>query len=158
MIEPSTHIETEFLMRLHNPGSGGSHAIDSSLMVFHNGAEGRAEGPALKGAIIAPSGDWLRIMPSGSFRVDARVMIRTDDGALIYVSYGGVVSMSQENYARMGAGEALTSSDCYFITTPTFQTSHPAYQRLNRIQAIGKIAALKGGPGGYVDYDVFAVR
>jgi hypothetical protein len=39
-----------------------------------------------------------------------------------------------------------------------FQTSHPDYLWLNQLQAIGKVAALKGGEGGYVSYDVFGIR
>ena len=46
----------------------------------------------------------------------------------------------------------------YFVTTPVFQTTHPKYSWLNRLQAIGKVAALKGGEGGFVDYDVYAVQ
>jgi len=97
-------------------------------------------------------------MPGGSFRIDARMLIRTGDQALIYVSYGGVVSVSQENFARMSAGSVLTPQDMYFVITPVFQTAHPEYAWLNHVQAVGRVAELKGGPEGYVRYDVFVVK
>jgi hypothetical protein len=46
----------------------------------------------------------------------------------------------------------------HFVTTPMFQTGDPRYAWLNRTQAIGKAVALKGGDGGYVRYELFAVR
>jgi hypothetical protein len=47
--------------------------------------------------MIHPTADWLRIMPSGSFRVDARMTVETDAGALVYISYGGVISVTRAN-------------------------------------------------------------
>jgi hypothetical protein len=153
-----THLETEFLTTLHTPGAGPPHQVDASLFIYRAGADGWAKGPKLNGTIVQPTADWLRVMPSGSLRVDARMTVRTDDGAVIDVAYGGVISVAQENFARMAAGATLTSDDMYFITTSTFQTSHERYGWLNHIQAIGKVAAVKGGDGGFVTYDVFVVR
>jgi uncharacterized protein DUF3237 len=158
MSTPNLSIATEHLMSLHVPGGGPPHLIDSSLAVYRQGAEGWARGPRITGTILPPTGDWMRIMPSGSFRVDARMMIRCDDGALIYVSYGGVISVSRENFERMSSGGLLTAQDMYFITTPVFQTAHPDYAWLNHLQALGRMAELKGGPDGHLRYEVFAVR
>jgi hypothetical protein len=38
-----------------------------------------------------------------------------------------------------------------------FQTGDQRYAWLNRTQAIGKAVALKGGEGGFVRYEVFAM-
>lgn len=150
-------IDIEFLMRLHAPTAGPAHQIDKSLVVFH--AEGGwAKGPKIDGAIISPTADWMRVMPSGAFRVDARMMIRTNDDALISVSYGGVISVAADDFMRMAGGATLTSDNMYFITTPVFQTSHEKYAWLNRIQAVAKVVGVKGGDGGFVSYDVFAVK
>ena len=40
----------------------------------------------IKGKIVAPAGERLRLMPSGVNRLDARLTIRTDDGGLILVA------------------------------------------------------------------------
>lgn len=158
MSEAIAAISSEYLTTLHSPAGGGPHMIDSSLAIYHQTGEGWAKGPKLNGTLLAPTGDWMRIMPGGSFRIDARMVLRTDDGALIYISYGGVVSVSQDNFMRMAGGGTLTSADMYFVTTPTFQTAHAKYAWLNHVQAVGRVAQVKGGADGYVRYDVFTVR
>jgi hypothetical protein len=154
----TTEIGTEYLMTLHTPGAGPPLQVDSSLMIFRVGGEGWAKGPKINGAIIHPTADWLRVMPAGSLRIDVRMTVRTDDGALIYVSYNGIVSVARENFERMAKGAVLTSADMYFIIAPTFETAHEKYAWLNHIQAIGKVAAVKGGEGGFVTYDLFVAR
>jgi hypothetical protein len=157
MSAPTTSIATEYLMTLHAPIAGAPQRIDEALTIFHSDS-GTVEGPRIKGRILAPTGDWLRTMPGGSLRVDARMSIATDDGAQIYVQYGGVIAIAPTDFARMAAGEILRAAEMYFVTAPTFQTADPRYAWLNQVQAIGKAVALKGGEGGYVRYDVFAVK
>jgi len=155
---PTTGITAEYLMTLHAPIAGAPQRIDETLTIFHSDT-GRVEGPRIKGAILPPTGDWLRALPDGgSLRVDARMSIATDDGAQIYVQYGGVIVIAPADFARMAAGETLSAEEMYFVTTPTFQTSDSRYTWLGQVQAIGKAVALKGGEGGYVRYEVFAVR
>jgi len=150
-------IATEYLMTLHAPIAGVPQRIDDTLTIFHSDG-GRVEGPRITGTILPPTADWLRTMPGGSLRVDARMSLRTDDSADIYVQYGGVITIAPADFARMAAGETLTSKEMYFITAPVFQTADSRYAWLNQVQAIGKAVALKGGVGGYVRYEVFAVR
>jgi hypothetical protein len=97
-------------------------------------------------------------MPGGSLKVDARMSIATEDGAQIFVEYGGVIVIAPADFARMASGETLGAAEMYFVTAPTFQTSDNRYGWLNRVQAIGKAVALKGGEGGYVRYEVYAVK
>ena len=77
---------------------------------------------------------------------------------LVYVTYNGVISVTRENFERMAKGAVLTSADMYFIIAPTFQSAHEKYAWLNDIQAIGKVAAVKGGEDGFVTYDLFVAR
>jgi hypothetical protein len=154
---PSTAIASDYLMTVHAPIAGAPQRIDDTLTIFHS-ERGRVEGPRVKGTILPPTADWLRATPSGSLRVDARMTIATEDGALIYLAYGGVISIALGDFARMAAGETLRADEMYFMTAPVFQTAHPDYAWLNHMQAIGKAAALKGGDGGFVKYDLFAIR
>ncbi|PPE75172.1 DUF3237 domain-containing protein [Solimonas fluminis] len=148
----------EYLFTLHSPTGGLPQAIDASLTIYQAGPGGWARGPRLEAQILAPTGDWLRAMPGGSLRVDARMTLQASDGALIHASYGGVIGIAPENFARMGGGGTLTAQEMYFFTTPCFQTAHPEYAWLNRVQAVGRAVELKGGPEGYVRYEVFALR
>jgi len=156
-VAPTSVAALEYLMTLHAPIAGAPQRIDEALTIFHSDT-GTVEGPRIKGRILAPTADWLRTMPGGALRVDARMSIATDDGAQIHVQYGGVIAIAPTDFARMVAGGTLRAAEMYFVTAPTFQTADPRYAWLNQVQAIGKAVALKGGEGGYVRYEVFAVR
>jgi hypothetical protein len=148
-------ISTEYLMTLYAPLEAGQE-IDSSLYVSNVRAGGWAKGPRINGTLLAPSGDWFRVLPSGASRLDVRATIKTDDGALIYISYNGIFKDSEETEARASKGEVLTSKDMYFVIAPTMQTSAKKYDWLNGVQCIGKMVSYKSD--SYVKYDIFVVR
>ncbi len=65
--------------------------------------------------------DWLTMSEDGTLgSLDVRFTLRTDDGAFIYVEYGGRVDMAT----------GLVAS------APTFQTGDDRYKWLNRVQAV----------------------
>jgi hypothetical protein len=151
-------IKTEYLMTYVAP-LDAPIGVDGSLQVFNVKPGGWVKGPKINGTCVSPAGDWLRTMPSGVFRLDVRAVIRTDDGAAIYVSYNGILQHSRESLEKLARGEVLTDKDVpYFVTAPTFQTSSEKYAWLNGVQAVGKMVEVKAGAGGYVKYDVFIVR
>ena len=155
----TTEIKTEYLMTYVAPLDPPYPIDDSLLIVNVNPSGGWAKGPKISGTFIPPGGDWLRVMPSGALRLDVRATLKTDDGALIFISYNGILQHSAESAAKMNKGELLTTKDIpYFITAPTFQTSSPKYAWLNSVQAVNKVVELKLGEGGYVKYDVFILR
>ncbi|HEY1810341.1 MAG TPA: DUF3237 domain-containing protein [Acidobacteriaceae bacterium] len=151
----TTTISTEYLMTIYAPLDAGQ-AVDSTLNVYNVRPGGWVKGPKIKGTLIAPSGDWLRVMPSGVSRLDVRGMIRTDDGALIYITYNGIVSGGKESEERAEKGEVRTPKDTYFIIAPTMETSSSKYAWLNGVQCIGKMVEVKRN--SYVKYDIFVVR
>jgi len=155
----STEIKTEYLMTYVAPLDAPS-PIDSSLLIFNiKPTGGWAKGPAISGTFIQPGGDWLHVMPSGTLRLDVRATLKTDDGALIYISYNGILQHSAASSEKLHKGELLKTKDIpYFIVAPTFQTSSPKYAWLNSVQAIGKVVEVKRGEGGYIKYDIFIVR
>jgi hypothetical protein len=92
-------------MTLHAP-LDAPQAIDQSLLAFNVQPDGWVEGPKIKGKIVAPAADWLRVMPSGVNRLDVRLTIRTDDGDLILVTYGGALQFSsKERVDSLGKGQ-----------------------------------------------------
>ena len=68
---PETSIQTEYLMTVHAP-LDAPQAIDQSLLVFNVQPGGSVDGPRIKGKLLAPGADWLRVMPSGVMRLDVR--------------------------------------------------------------------------------------
>jgi hypothetical protein len=67
-------------------------ANGGSLIVPISG--GTFAGPRLKGTIIPPSGDWVVQRPDGSRLLDVRILLQTDDGQKIYMSWRGIAYTS----------------------------------------------------------------
>lgn len=115
---------------------------------------GRVEGPRLNGEVVPGGGDWALIDGKNTLRLDARITLRSDDGALIFASYRGVITpIDPATVARAIAG-TLEPGELYYRTTPVFETGDERYAWLNTVVcvAVGNISA-EG-----VSYDVFAVR
>ena len=153
---PTTSVQGEYLMTLYVP-IVEAHQVDDTLRVV-NHPDGWVEGPQIKGKIIPPSSDALRNMGNGVFRLDVRLTIQTDDDQIIFVSYNGIFQCQKEVLERYVKGEMLRTSDCYFITAPTFETKSERYGWLNGVQAIGKMLEIKRGEGAHVMYDIFVIR
>jgi Protein of unknown function (DUF3237) len=66
--------------------------------------------------LIPPAGDWLTPVSELLYRLDVRSTLKTDDGELILVEYGGVISTSKESFDRFAKGEVIAAKDMDFIT------------------------------------------
>jgi len=157
LLAQSTEISAEYLMTLHAP-LDSPQVIDESLLIFNVIDGGWVKGPEIEGKLIAPGGDWLQLLSDGTLRIDVRLTIETDDGALIYLSYNGVARRTEESISKRERGEVVESEDMYFITAPTMRTSSERYSWLNHVQCIGKMIRSKSGDGALVEYDIFIVR
>ncbi len=98
---------------------------------------GIVKGPKINGKVLPGGGDWYLTRPDGVGEVDVRATIETDDGALIYTHYKGVID------AKNG----------YFRTTPRYETSSEKYAWLNSIVAVGVGSSIAKG----VRYDIFRI-
>lgn len=115
---------------------------------------GRFEGERLRGDVL-PDGasDFLLVGSDGASRPVAQLVLRTDDAALILMTYRGVRHASPEVQARINAGERVSASDYYLRTSPMFETASAEYGWLNRIVSVG---VGDRAPGG-VSYEVFEI-
>ena len=144
-------------MTLHAP-LDRAQEIDSAL-VIHNVREGGwVKGPGIEGKLRAPAADWLRILPDGTMRLDVRGTIETNDGALIYISYGGVIRPTAESRAKEQAGGVIVADEMYFVTAVNMRTSAEPYKWVNHAQYVGKMTRVKEGEKSFVEYDIFAVK
>jgi hypothetical protein len=122
---------------------------------------GRFEGPRLSGEILPGGGNWSttgEIAPgevAGTF--DARAIWRTDDDAMIYVTYTGrsvvsdAVSAAFRDPAR--ADDVLASA-YYIRIAPVFETAAPRYAWLNGVLAVGCGHRTSTG----IRHSIFAIR
>ena len=148
-------LRSEFLFELRaeleEPEQIGDTPQGNRQIYYVKGGE--FEGPKLKGRVRPGGGDWLVSRADGVDELDVRATIETDDGALIYVSYKGLLHVPADVAERQGRGEAVDHGDYYFRTTPAFETASAKYDWLNRIVAVGV-----GEFGdGWVAYSVYAI-
>jgi len=102
-------------------------------------SRGRWDGDRLAGDIVEPGGDWAIPSHDGTLMLlDVRQVIRTDDGALVYVTYQGRCDRGRGTYT----------------VAPTFETDDERYAWLNGVQAIGQGRS----DGDDIVYEMFEVR
>jgi hypothetical protein len=114
---------------------------------------GKAEGPRLSGKLLASGGDWLLVDHEGTGRLDVRGTLETDDGALIYIQYHGVIELNEKVVAALTRGEATDYGDTYYMTQPRFETGDERYAWLNRVVAVAEGRLLPNA----VEYRVYQV-
>lgn len=104
-------------------------------------ASGSFEGPRIKGDVPAgAAGDWVTIRDDGSLRLDVRITLVTDDGAVILCTYNGIGTTDADGVTTL-------------FTAPTFETGDERYAWLNSVQAVGYGDLDAEG----VHYDVYAL-
>ena len=103
--------------------------------------DGQVTGERLSGKQVGHvDGDWLIVGPDGTGLLDVRLLIETDDGALVYIQYHGRVD--------------ATDPTAPVYSTPRFETGDERYAWLNKIQAVAK-----GTRDGHtLTYEVCEVR
>ena len=101
---------------------------------------GRFDGPRLKGSVQTPAGDWITNRTDGSYRLDVRLTLKTDDGALILITYNGIGQTT-------AAGASLRIA-------PLFETGDSRYAWLTRLQAVGVGERV----GTAVTYNIYALK
>lgn len=101
---------------------------------------GRFEGPRVKASVQTPAGDWITNRADGSYRLDVRLTLKTDDGVVILVTYNGIGQTTD-------AGASLRAA-------PLFETGDSRYAWLTRLQAV----AVGERAGTTVTYDIYALK
>ena len=157
MDQPRTRIATDYVMTLHSPLEPPQQA-GGDLQIYNVRPGGWLRGPAIRGEVIPPSGDWLRTMPDGVRKLDVRLSIRTDDGALVFMSFVGRTVSNADALRRLDAGETLGPDQLHFMIAPTFETASDKYAWLNGLVTVGKLVSLNRSHDRHVAYDIFAVR
>ena len=103
-------------------------------------------GERLNGTLAgAAAADWL-VRTGAVGVIDVRMTLRTEDGALIYVSYGGRLDLSNP------------AAGMFAYVAPVFETGDPRYAWLNKVQAAGKGKLTMAADGGRLDYEFVEIR
>lgn len=114
---------------------------------------GEFEGERLSGVVLDGGADWQTVHPDGCTTLDVRLVLKTNDDALLTMRYQGLRHGPADVMQRLQSGEPVDPAAYYFRMTPVFETAATRYDFLNRIVAVGTGHRLPGGPV----YSVFEV-
>lgn len=108
---------------------------------------GTFEGERLRGTIDSLGGhDWALERTDGHLVLDVRLVLRSDDGATILMTYHGIRSGPAEVLNRLARKEPVDASEYYFRIAPRFETGSPDYAWLNDLVCVGMGERLDVGP------------
>jgi hypothetical protein len=120
----------------------------SGRRVLFGSVGGSFEGPRLRGEVLPGGGDWALLRPDGSIMLDVRLMLRTHDGALVHMTYGGrwiIPPGPRADLADPIKRYQVDPASYYFRTNPLFETGTQHYAWLNDIVCIGSGYLVEGG-------------
>lgn len=98
--------------------------------------EGRGE-LSIKGRVVPGGADVQWIQLDGLTVADARYILETERGQMIYINNRGLRHAAPEIMQKLLAGERVDPSLVYFRTTPVFETGDPELQVLTRSVFVG---------------------
>jgi hypothetical protein len=126
--------------------------VAEGIRVIFYLAGGEISGPRCAGKVLPVGADWLLIRKDGIGVVDVRATMEMHDGALVYAAYTGVLDLGSNGYEAFVNGTLPPKFP--IRTAPRFQTAHPAYAWMNRVQAygVGEVDLANA----LVSYDVYA--
>lgn len=114
---------------------------------------GTFEGERLRGIVLPDGADWVLFRPDGVMEIDVRTTLKTEDGALIYLTYQGVAHAEPEKMKRFVNREVLPYEDVYVRTSLQFETGSLDYAWLSKSIVVANGARTADGPM----YEVFEI-
>ncbi len=111
------------------------------------------EGERLSGVVLDGASDWQTVRNDGATMLNVRLVLKTNDDALIAMTYGGVRYGPPDVISKLERGEAVDPASYYFRTNPLFETAAAKYDWLNRVVAVGIGQRRADGP----IYSIFEV-
>jgi hypothetical protein len=116
--------------------------------ILFGSAGGSFDGPRLRGDVLPGGGDWALFRPDGTMSLDVRLTLRTHDGDLVHMTYGGRWVTPPELRAEMAdpaKQHQVDPAHYYFRTNPLFETGSDQYAWLNDIVCVGSGYLVDGG-------------
>jgi len=135
---PASALEAEFIMELLLDTEPGMNAGATNVVPVSGGT---FAGPGLNGTVLPGGADWVGRNGAGDSALDVRITLQTDDGAILYMSYTGIIHRRPDG------------SGVYWRVRPIFQTAAEQYDWMNHIVAVGKNKSVEGK----VAYDIFRI-
>jgi hypothetical protein len=135
LVVPTLEFAFEARVTCEEPVRIGHGAGDE--LVFVPIVGGTVRGPLLNGEVVAGGGDWSVTRGPRVCELDARYLLRADDGAVIDIVNRGYYAAEPPVIERAQRGEDVDPSEYYFRTSPVFRTDAPAHAWLAETVFVG---------------------
>jgi hypothetical protein len=99
---------------------------------------GSFEGPSLRGEVLPAGADWQYTRSDEVVVLEARYILKTDQGDLISVLNRGFRHGSPQLASMLASGQHVPPSQYYFMTAPQFESASPNLRWLMRTIFIGQ--------------------
>ncbi len=106
---------------------------------------GHFTGLRLNGTVL-PGADWVINRPDRVMVIDVRLILKTDDEAMIYLTYQGRFLADSDAMARFSKGALLDASEYSLAMTAKFECGDAKYAWLNNVVAAGTGEQTLAGP------------
>jgi hypothetical protein len=116
-------------------------------------ASGSVKGDRINGKVAGAGADWVMVGPDDYGRIDVRMQVVTDDAAVIYIAYTGLLELSDRVVAAMMGTGTTDFGDQYFRTTPRLETGDARYAWVNTTLFVAEGRITESG----VEYRTFRV-
>lgn len=152
-------VEQLFVMDMFgSPHDLGNTPLGSRRFVQITG--GSVAGERIKGELLPAGADIALIRPDGIFEPHVNAVLKTDDGALIHITYHGRFHAPPETMRKLIAREGgVAKGEFYLWNAMFFETSAEKYLWLNGITAVSTGMPQPISERGIgMRYEVFALK
>ena len=114
---------------------------------YYEMTSGTLDGPRLTGKLIGSGGDWMLIGPDGFMRMDVRVQIETDDGAIICAHHFGPAEANQALGQAFASSTPTDFADQSIRSHWLLESGDSRYAWVNQSVFVGEGRLRPAGPG-----------
>jgi hypothetical protein len=148
---PGLELAAQITVQLKPPTVIGE--TPNGFRIDYYAKSGTAVGNGFRADVLEDSVDYMLVRPDGVGVLDIHATLKTDDGAMITASYGGLIEFGEDGYQRMRAGDWPDMPK--HQVAPRLLTESARYRWMNRTQFVGvgqvDMQAL------VIKYDIYAV-
>lgn len=98
---------------------------------------GTFEGDRLTGTVLPGGMDWVLTRADGLMQIDVRLTLKTNDDALIYLTYQGRFVGPPGAMVELAKGSVLEPDSYSLATVARLESGHERYAWLNNVIAVG---------------------
>ena len=146
-------MEMTYRVRTGNP-LGPTSGSPRAVLQYWQVTDAELSGPRIKATLASTGMDWMQVSDDGFWRPDVRAQFLTDDGAVILMSYIGLVEQTAAFKRAAETNAATDWNDQYMRLSLIFNTGDQRYAWMNQslFIAAGRLLGT-----GSIEYSVFRV-